>query len=79
MKIRNLKPKSVFVYNGVPLIVRRVERLGTDTVRLHVRLDGHDGSVRVDGTRCVNWYADPVRLPPRRRARKKPKPISGCY
>ena len=63
MKIKDLKPKSQFIFNGIPLIVQRVERTQTAAVRLHVRLDGYNGSVTLDGTRCVSHYAARVANP----------------
>ena len=74
MIIDQLKPKQVFHFNGVPLIVRRLEKLGCGHCRVHVRLDGMDGSVKLPGDRRLADVAEPVKFRHRRRkAAKKPQ------
>lgn len=67
MLIKQLKPKTVFKFNGIPLVVRRNERLGDGRCRLHVRLDGYDGRVHLPAEARALDYADPVKFSRRRR------------
>jgi hypothetical protein len=71
MTVSQLKPRAVFHYNGVPLIVRRVEKLPDGNCRVHVRLDGHSGSVTLPAARRCAGVADPVKF---RRPRRRSKP-----
>jgi hypothetical protein len=58
MTIRQLKPRQLFNFNGIPLIVRCNTLQPDGKCCIRVRLDGHDGRVYLPANARASDYAE---------------------